>query len=513
MAAVITTTPVLINNATDRGEAAFSGPYELSGARYLVSIETTPVQGVHVWKSIDSGASYTLMDSANQPVGGGGFYDVLAIGNVLYVAVAENLLTPKLGIKTFDTSTDTWGGFVDSTYLVAGGVLRIANLSTNAVYVFYQAPDTSIRYTTFIAGVFGLEITISAAASQALQGVVVDNIDTIHFFWRKAVAGITSLNHTTIIAGVVSAPQLVHSASNFLFCSSGKSNPTIDGANIVFPSVDDTNFRAGIYNGTPLASPTWTFQQVDDIDWTGLGFAGESDDEVFVFENGGVLYCFWIALDFDNIGNIIDQEYYKTRTAGVWSGAVLFYDAVTNPQTDDPVPPENQFIHATNFAKMIDSTFGSFIALETNTFCAPYSLVDQGGGGCSFTITPIVIAHSVIGGERYDSQVQIIGSEVGGAPVQVITYSVVSGALPPGMTIGKRVSQGAQLSQTTSTGPIVSNNQNTPTGGVFLSSFAVGASNGGVIQGGGNGGNFSNNTQPLPDNKPITYRGRIRLVA
>ncbi len=454
---LVTTPPININNATDRGEAPFSGPFEIGANFYLVTIESTPVQGIHVWKSADK-LTWALKDSANQPSATGGFYDVVLIGTVFSIAFAQGSPASTLEVITFDTGTDTYGTpAVDSTFSLVSNVRMVA-LSDNSLVLVYQKPDTSIKFTTFAAGVFGVEVAFAAAASQFVASAVVDAIDVTHVFWSKTVAGTTTLNHTKITAGVVGAPQAVHANGNSTFTRTGKSNAVIWGTKLVFPSCDDAGNLAGVWIGTPIAAPVWTFTLVDTIDWAGAGFPAESDDETFVFVDSGTLYVFWIALDPSDPSNVLDREYFSSNDGSGWADPAIFYDAVTDPQTFDPVSDEDQFIHVTNFTKLSDGSFGGLIALETPTFCAPFYLLP---GDCDITITvtphgasPItvpddgmvyVLPHAY-GLTQYSFSQGTVGAPAlmqaveGGGPPQTFEYSIPQGNMPAGMSLGGSLS-------------------------------------------------------------------------
>jgi len=511
---VVTSPPININNATDRGEAPFSGPFEASGALYLVTIETTPANAIHVWKSSDSGSTWTLKDSANQPGATGLGYDVLLIGTVLYIAPISNPGTATFGVIAFDTATDTYGALVPSGYTMQGQKIRIAALSDNSITLFYQKPDTSLKFTTFAAGVFGVEVAFAAAGSQSVRSLVADAGDVLHAFWSKAVAGTTTLNHTTITAGVVGAPQAVHAAAGFpFFVNAQRSNAavwTIEDK-LVFPSSLDDGTLAGVWVGTPIAAPVWSFELVDDIDWTGAGFPSETDAETFLFVSGGVLYAFWIALDYSD-GPIIDREYFKSNDGSGWSAPTIYYDAVTDPQVFDPVADADQFIHFTNFTKLTSGAFGSFIALETPTFCASFYLLDvpcdivitvqpkSGGVTGAAVVVPVGEVFAlppVIAGQQYPIQI-LRATEAN--PADNFEYSVTSGSPPPKVFIGGPV-QGAP-DATNPNPPAPTPNNPTP-----VTDSTVGVPAYGTPQ----------ITQPDPSTPvgPVTYtwRSKVRLIA
>ncbi len=136
--ATITTPPILLSNSSQDGLAPFSGPFEVGSALYLVTIEFSPVNALHVWKSTDGGVTYAIKNAANQPIGTGS-YDVKLIGTTFYIVFA-----PFAGSKamvTFDTGTDTYGAPV--TLNAQAGLM--AALSDGSIYIFYLSRLYNLR--------------------------------------------------------------------------------------------------------------------------------------------------------------------------------------------------------------------------------------------------------------------------------------------------------------------------------------------------------------------------------
>ncbi len=117
------------------------------------------------------------------------------------------------------------------------------------------------------------------AGSQRFITVSVDSSDVIYVFWRKFAGGVHTLNLSTLTAGVLSAPQAVHAAASSRFVNLSRQNSAVWGTKLVFASSQDSISRAGVWIGDPIGAPVWAFTLIDDIDWTGMGLAGEADDE------------------------------------------------------------------------------------------------------------------------------------------------------------------------------------------------------------------------------------------
>ncbi len=531
MAAIITSPPVIVGTPTQMGRAGNHQPlnifnYELHSPdrQYQVLSSQYPVAGqfvLEVYKSLDGGATWVSQDISNRP----------ALDNIPQmvaptVSIRNNIIAiiyapaDQLGLRGiyFDCSTDSFSAPSLSgpiTHLSEASVLQLP--SNGDCYVFYtKGAPLVLFYRTFIAGVWGAEVQISfEAANVILINVIIDPDERLHIYYHT-ITSTFDLREVTILANVVGAASDVN-----LGISVGDAltvgQPSIIGTNIVIPYIQtllNGNDFTSVIVGGPYSNPVWANPLVVDTLPTVTVNGSDITTRSVVSKDGLTVFVFWIALDYSNISAVIDQMWYVSNNnggVGAWSAPILYYDAVANPELEDPtVTPINQDLHTLSVIVLDDGNFAVCTALEENGFCAGYYLVNL---PCSFTITPTIRFPSGVGGERYNP-VNIIGSEVGGPPSQSVSYTIldtnsnVAPALPLGMVIGKRATQGAPITNTSLTGPLVSNNVI----GAVLGSFA---SSGGVIApgGGGSGGNFYNTLPPLPSNIPVTYRGKVRLIA
>lgn len=480
----VTKPPLLINNATDRGTAMFSGPFEIGSNLYIVTQQDslsfppppasgTPSPGIHVWKSPDFGLTWTLQDPTHAPATPTRF-DTVLVGTTIYIAYSD-YTSNVLKITTFNTTTNLYGTIVSSGYDITVAPPRTGALSNGTVYIFYVNSDTTLRYTTFASGVFGSELTFSAAATQSWRSLVVSGTDVIHLFWSKNVSGTSTLYYNTITSGVVSSAQTISSNTSNRFVVSGQSRSAIFNNAIYFPSANSTS-KTGVWVGTPVSAPVWSFVLVDDINWTGLGYPTEGDVETFLVLGNSLLYVFWTSLSYDsypNAAGIIDRIYCKSYDGATWSSPVIFYDNVTNPDVNSHVDPFDQFIHFSSVVVLSNTHFGVLTTLEekrdnVHLFCAPYYLFD-----CIFDLTfkptnaqpPQIVPTSgtyvlppAYGGQPYQG-----GEAILRAGTESFEYSITSGVTPSGITLGGSVSSSTDPPITSSTGVGVVGTPTNPT--------------------------------------------------
>jgi hypothetical protein len=288
----------------------------------------------------------------------------------------------------------------------------------------------------------------------------IDSGDLTHAYYtqdNRVLLGDKELHHRTLsLGGVVGAENIIDSAL-----------VDIDRITIGRCSQFTTLFVPVIYflgSLPPLAkvwvsngigsTPTWTLEVVDTAP---VVTAGGEDAELYslVSNDTLTLYIFWIALDYTDPTNVIDRLYYASSTDGInWSLPILMYDAVTNPQLEDPtILDTNQDIHTLSISQLLDGTFGISTALEENGFCAGYALID-GASTCVITTIPATISGTVtlppqpITQAHYSSP--LIAFEFGG---ETFSYEITSPQqLPDGLHMQNNT--GTQVSQT---GPIVVN--------------------------------------------------------
>ncbi len=488
MAAVITQPPVIFETAGVPARAGFTypafGPYEYTAPARLYQVLIDQVtSALAVYKSIDGGATWTAQDAANGPIlNGGGTvslnYAVTQRGNILSIIYPPLVYTGQR-IVTFDVSTDTFGA---PSAAGPTAQLRIAYLlqlpSSGDLYAIYEKPATSpqsIFYAVFSGGIWATPVQITAETlNSSLLVVLLDPDERIHVYYD--IPG-SELKEVTVLAGVVAAATTVRTGGgNDDFNEMGQ--PTIWGTKIVLPYIFEVGGipLAAVLVGDTFAGPTtWDAPHVIDTVPT-VTIAGE---DLYVFAlvslDGLTAYVFWIALDYGNPSAVIDQMWYASNSGSGWSAPILYYDAVANPQQEDPsVLPINQDLHTISVAALSNGTFGVATAMEENSFCAGYFLL-EGAGACDITITvtphgsgPVTVPndgsvfalppaygltpYTFSGPLTTPNAPALMKAVEGGGPPQNFEYSIPTGNLPAGMSLGGSITGSASAPVQSSTG-------------------------------------------------------------
>lgn len=480
----VTLPPVLLSSTepvrTPSFPDTYFGPFEYGGALYLAEQSNT-ITGTpkRIMKSTDNGATWAPQDTGNQPLSVTSRGSVVRSGSILTMFYPENTAA-LVTVCTFDMATDLFGTPVSSADVTIGSEL-ILRASNGDCFLLFRAVAT-MSYAIYSSGSISPATVIIASAIDPLNALIDEN-DLVHFWYNS---GGDIFHRTATMAGVISAPDLVYNGPALGRYTIGR--PTIwldpnDGIKkLIVPTNDppEAYGSMGYLEGTPAtsATPAWAFVNV----FGSLPASWDSTHPFSFVDSDGVLHVWWINLDFTppDPADIIDRIYYNSNDGSGWGEPVLFYDEVTNPQLNDPtIDPYDQFIHTLSVSKLLNGLFGVATALEENSLCAGYYLLD---GTCDIEIEvgpaptqshpSFVPAFTIAMGEtgpfplpparagRAYSEQEILPSENGGSG-QEFEYTVTSGSMPPGITIG------APSSPRTTTGPIRSTGgftiQGTPT--------------------------------------------------
>jgi hypothetical protein len=120
---------------------------ETPSALYAVTQSTEPA--LHVWKSTDSGASWSEQDASNNPSVTNATYpfDACDTRSGPYIGTARFTATNTLLQRLFDMSTDTWGA--DSSTVTASAVNeRSIRISIDNTFFTAAPGQQTIHYTT-----------------------------------------------------------------------------------------------------------------------------------------------------------------------------------------------------------------------------------------------------------------------------------------------------------------------------------------------------------------------------
>ena len=424
----VSSPPVIVDLAAPAKSSpsirTYFGPFENGSALYLIQQSVGTPFRQNVYKSTDGGVTWATQDSGNRPTSADQRGSVVRVGNVLYILYAA-FVGGALTVSSFNMSTDLWVAPSNSGLTTDAEI--ILAVSNGDIYTLrWLSGSSAIHYATFIGGVWANGGSIVSSVTQML-GAIVDSNDLIHF-WFRAAGGIRHRTLTT--GGVVGASSDIQA-----FGGAAVGPPSIwtdpgDGiAKLIIPSEQppaSATSKAGYYEGDPATatSPTWSFVPVE----TTLDATWESSAEFSFVDGAGVLYLFWIMLDFSPVdpADIIDRMYYAFNDGSGWSAPFLFYDEVAFPQEEDPgIDPYDQFLHTLSAVKLADGSFGVATALEENSFCAGYYLIDGGSDLAISCNNPPNGAINVL----YSHSVTASG---GTAPY---TFALTAGALPTGLVL------------------------------------------------------------------------------
>lgn len=429
------TPPIRIGLQDNTDSSSDFGPFSIGGAWYAVGQQTTGA--IDVYKSLDGGATWAVQDTFNAPETNGG-ESILRVGPLIKVLSITS--GGDYVVTVFNAASDTWGaasaGFVAGVSGLGGRrqVARLVEVASGDLFAFYlvrtnNAPvEIDVRYRVLSAGAWSAAVVLISGTPgplyHFLHSAIVDTNDLIHVFFKANTNGTFrgALQHFSLTAGgSMSVPDTVD-PNVLLWFQAG--HAAISGPSILVPYFDSSEF-AGVWRGTPLAAPVWTFEPVDSISWpAGVSDGGGLTTPVtaFAFVDGGLEYLVWQATNGSSGGYSVNAVYYASNDGSGWSDPVLAYDEVTDPGawygTNDP-----------DLAAISAAVIDGAVASVSNINCEGIAWLPS-SALCDVTVTPASLP-AAAQGRPYTSPV-ILASDNGGVG-QDFAYEITIGALPPQM--------------------------------------------------------------------------------
>lgn len=434
MATPIHATPADVSDASTPGIIVYLGN------QYLVS--DTAQGNINIYKSIDGGVTFTAQDAANKQAvqvygNGQSAYDIAISGSqILCVFVKQG--TTHLYQRTFDMSTDTWGTISSAGPNISGDdndrdqLVRIVLVGSD-IWVFYPEWLTTfqtINYSIFSAGVWGsntILVNSSGTIFNHLDAAFEDSNSLLHVIFRRAATQTRSaqLYHTSVTTlGVAATPDLIDATITTF--PAGKS--WAEGTSLFVPFYD-SNSRTGVWEGTPLATPTWTFTLVNTIAFgpsvidigemthqaASPGYGGRA----YGFSDGGINYLVWRSTD--DPAFTVDAIYYSINSGAGWSAPILAYDFITNP--------------APWVSAGTEKIFGVSATISSGNLLIAASI--NCNGLMLPTAIPLSSPPSIICDSPPDGVVGVFYTHTfpasGGTPPY--SFAIIAGALPDGLTL------------------------------------------------------------------------------
>ena len=366
-------------------------------------------QAFGVYKSTNRGTSWTR------------FADAFGLGNDQRAAGAQG--TTKLTISDLNGGNTTFFDFTfgpdtfGAGYGTAGGlglnaqvfeILFLSNGHMVVIYVRFVAAVATLMWAEWNGAAWvSVDNVVAAPVSfgQVANAAFVDSGDRIHILYSITTAG--NVFYKQLAGGVLSSATLVYSAGVNTLQAGGVES----GGSIFFAMSDQATKNALIVVGTPSATPVFSVNTVDAT----KGVFNVSD----VSAKTGVLSYYWAS---------VHQVYLSTSSdlGATWSPAALVFDADIDPLT---IPAGDALsFHSIQNIFATPACFGILIELLMST-SGNYTtyFLQQPACGSPPTIACPVNNQAIIG-VAFTSTVIASGT----AP---LSYSIVGGSLPPGLTL------------------------------------------------------------------------------
>lgn len=311
--------------------ALMHGPFENGTNLYAVLIDDT-ADTLEVWKSTDSGDSWSEQDSGNHKtvVASQACCHTVQSGTTLYIAYL--IASDVVNIVPFSMATDTYGTVITGgpTAAVAGTASALSppilsRRSDGDYVVLHNGPTQSIMGTgyrrvlysrhegstwTLDTDVAGIDVQIHYDTRAAILG----SSDRVHFFWTDATnsdlkhRSLTSANSLNTIQDVDTSVTIGNYTAGI---------PTLNGSEVVLPYKHSTG-DLNVARATSADDPSWSTQTVTPAD-------PESTDANpgAAAVDGSVVYVFWPDAATDDIFRDSDGG------TGTWGVDVEWKDAVT----------------------------------------------------------------------------------------------------------------------------------------------------------------------------------------
>lgn len=391
MPAIVLAPPIIIDGTSpardDFNGSHYFGPFVIGANLYAVLASNLPAgpgtRFLNVYKSTNNGLAWTNLDTANRPIlnSGSQEFDVILNGSVLKIVYVVPGVNHVARIVTFDTGTDTFGA-VSADGPIAHSV-KLVQFASGDVCVWYNQLTLGLcAAVIFSGGVWGAATTIPNGKNNVATAVLGANDVAQLFYYDTNAPGFNLFYRTFTNPGVMGAEQAVLSSA-FLANQNENSVPvgriSIWNGNFKAPYYD-ANGHAAIFTGAPYTAPVWDAGVlVDTLTW---GVNEQDSDGFTLVDANNNLILFWNSEDTGNVVPV-DQMYYAINSGSGFAAPVLFYDAVANPQLQDPAQtPASQFLHTLSAVRFTNGNFGVITAMEENGFCAGYYLSGAGGVSC-----------------------------------------------------------------------------------------------------------------------------------
>ncbi len=434
---VVTTTPTPISanppttwqgSANSGAGTRFVGPFLVGAVEYAVLSDVNSFN-LEVYRSPDAGVTWTEMDAGNEPNAAAGNYHVELVGTklqIIYSGSATGLAT----YQEFDTVSNTWGAAdVSAGPDSMQGAFRVV-LCPNGDYVcLWTGIAGSLLSQRRSGGVWHASILLVDGSvdpgppfpvTGLIRSAVSDGGSTVHIVYElQNVGSIGPLYWKLLYRSLSSADAISASsqmATSAVASTYGAGPAAIFNNSIIVPT-SNTNVTLypgstfgppGVWIGTPIAAPMWTFLPVDPT---------LSAYQVFFMPIDATHSLLWWVDSFD----LTDVSlWYATFDGATFGMPVQFYDVTANPPVGG-----GGFLYQPSIALLSPGSYAVIMTAGPNQFGSANFI---SSGAAALEITCDSPPDGVIG-VPYSH----FFPATGGTPPY--TFAISSGALPDGLTI------------------------------------------------------------------------------
>jgi len=345
-----------ISYPTSSPNGGYGGPgmrpwvFFYNGAFYMALQSRTDPTGLTgaggMFVSTNNGATWTRLDTADQPAFGGALTCFYEGGSTVYLAYTD--AARKIYVTTFDLATQTWGtpsaaAAGVALYNVAEGGFHVTRLSNGDIYVVYNifnaATDGTLStgvYSRYSGGVWGnpVQVTSKNAATffDSVMTVVTDVNDVTHVLFEEFAEAVLSSNvyHIPInAAGVVGAATVAYANPT----SPVAGSPVILGNTLYVPfGLNSGGQQMYVLVGSNITGmPSWNLSTGPDVDEISVPSGAAIGQSCSCVDAAGTLWLFWIVTN--NFEDAAPQQIWGNSytKAGGWGTPFVAYDYSVDP--------------------------------------------------------------------------------------------------------------------------------------------------------------------------------------
>lgn len=313
---------------------------------------------IGVYKSIDSGATWTEQDAANNITDA--FLTPQAVtfdGTKIYIAYFLNVAgfgNRSLIVRPFNTTTNLYE--TAGTPLVGGDANNVGGLQSpcyvlaDGTFIIFTVPSSALGYLTYLSGVWSTFTDLGLPIASNADGVTLDSAFRGHVFYDRST---NQLKYVLVDASLVAGTPITLSNRY-----DGLRTSSLIWNNSIAVGWTETTQTVRVAIGTPLGAAAFTTYLIATAAGTDvISYA------VLLLDPSGNLVVRYI-LSSNTFPYATMQIWQSTFDGvGAWGAPVLFYNFLANP----PVNPGDltQFLENGQATYLPNGASIHFVAVET----------------------------------------------------------------------------------------------------------------------------------------------------